>query len=59
MTDLVMIRTEQTKIERFYDSRVPVINGLTNEYHPARSWPTSSPTSNTVAPSQDGQWPGW
>ncbi|MGA1168191.1 MAG: ornithine carbamoyltransferase, partial [Burkholderiaceae bacterium] len=36
MTDIVMIRTyEQSKIERFAEySRVPVINGLTNEYHP-------------------------
>ena len=35
MVDLVMIRTfEQTKIERFAaHSRVPVINGLTNEFH--------------------------
>ena len=38
MTDLVMIRTyEQAKIERFAaNSRVPVINGLTNEYHPCQ-----------------------
>jgi len=38
MVDLVMIRTfEQTKIERFAQhSRVPVINGLTNEYHPCQ-----------------------
>ena len=38
MTDLVMIRTyEQTKIEDFAaNSRVPVINGLTNEYHPCQ-----------------------
>ena len=38
MVDLVMIRTyEQTKIERFAaHSRVPVINGLTNEYHPCQ-----------------------
>ena len=38
MVDLVMIRTyEQTKIEEFAaDSRVPVINGLTNEYHPCQ-----------------------
>ena len=38
MVDLVMIRTyEQTKIERFAAySRVPVINGLTNEYHPCQ-----------------------
>jgi ornithine carbamoyltransferase len=38
MTDIVMIRTfEQTKIERFAQfSRVPVINGLTNEYHPCQ-----------------------
>ena len=38
MVDLVMIRTfEQTIIERFAaHSRVPVINGLTNEYHPCQ-----------------------
>ena len=38
MCDLVMIRTfEQEIIERFAaSSRVPVINGLTNEYHPCQ-----------------------
>ncbi len=38
MVDLVMIRTyEQAKIETFAaHSRVPVINGLTNEYHPCQ-----------------------
>lgn len=38
MTDLVMIRTfGQEKIERFAKySRVPVINGLTNEFHPCQ-----------------------
>jgi ornithine carbamoyltransferase len=38
MVDLVMIRTyEQAKIERFAaHSRVPVINGLTNEFHPCQ-----------------------
>ena len=38
MVDLVMIRTfEQTKIELFAQhSRVPVINGLTNEFHPCQ-----------------------
>ena len=38
MVDIVMIRTfEQTKIEAFAaNSRVPVINGLTNEYHPCQ-----------------------
>ena len=38
MCDLVMIRTyEQEIIERFSrHSRVPVINGLTNEYHPCQ-----------------------
>jgi ornithine carbamoyltransferase len=38
MCDVVMIRTfEQDMIERFAQySRVPVINGLTNEYHPCQ-----------------------
>ncbi len=38
MVDLVMIRTyEQARIEVFAaNSRVPVINGLTNEYHPCQ-----------------------
>jgi ornithine carbamoyltransferase len=38
MVDIVMIRTfEQDIIERFAaHSRVPVINGLTNEYHPCQ-----------------------
>ena len=38
MVDIVMIRTyEQSIIERFAaHSRVPVINGLTNEYHPCQ-----------------------
>jgi ornithine carbamoyltransferase len=38
MVDIVMIRTfEQTIIEHFAaHSRVPVINGLTNEYHPCQ-----------------------
>jgi len=38
MVDVIMIRTyEQTKIERFAQySRVPIINGLTNEYHPCQ-----------------------
>jgi ornithine carbamoyltransferase len=38
MCDIVMIRTfEQEIIERFArHSRVPVINGLTNEYHPCQ-----------------------
>ncbi|MFT6394052.1 MAG: ornithine carbamoyltransferase [Methylophilaceae bacterium] len=38
MSDVVMIRTfEQSLIERFAaNSRVPVINGLTNQYHPCQ-----------------------
>jgi ornithine carbamoyltransferase len=38
MVDIVMIRTyAQTKIETFAaHSRVPVVNGLTNEYHPCQ-----------------------
>lgn len=38
MVDLVMIRTyEQSKLEAFAaNSRVPVINGLTNEFHPCQ-----------------------
>jgi ornithine carbamoyltransferase len=38
MCDIVMVRTfEQQIIERFAGhSRVPVINGLTNEYHPCQ-----------------------
>lgn len=38
MSDLIMIRTfEQSIVERLAaNSRVPVINGLTNEYHPCQ-----------------------
>jgi ornithine carbamoyltransferase len=38
MVDIVMIRTyEQAKLSKFAaNSRVPVINGLTNEYHPCQ-----------------------
>jgi ornithine carbamoyltransferase len=38
MVDLVMIRTyEHSKLEKFAaHSRVPVINGLTNEFHPCQ-----------------------
>ena len=38
MTDMIMIRTfGQDIVERFAaNSRVPVINGLTNEYHPCQ-----------------------
>ena len=38
MCDVIMVRTfEQDIIDRFArNSRVPVINGLTNEYHPCQ-----------------------
>jgi ornithine carbamoyltransferase len=38
MSDIIMIRTfEQSIVERFAkNSRVPVINGLTNEFHPCQ-----------------------
>lgn len=38
MSDIIMIRTfEQSLVERLAaNSRVPVINGLTNEYHPCQ-----------------------
>ena len=38
MSDIVMIRTfDQSIVERFAaNSRVPVVNGLTNEYHPCQ-----------------------
>ncbi|MBA5771088.1 ornithine carbamoyltransferase, partial [Escherichia coli] len=38
MVDIIMIRTfEQEVITRFAEnSRVPVINGLTNDYHPCQ-----------------------
>jgi len=47
-----MVRTfQQDIIERFAsNSRVPVINGLTDEYPPCQILATSIPTSSTVAP---------
>jgi ornithine carbamoyltransferase len=38
MTDIIMVRTfGQDILERFAtNSRVPVINGLTNEFHPCQ-----------------------
>lgn len=38
MVDMVMIRTfEQSRLQEFADnSKVPVINGLTNDYHPCQ-----------------------
>ena len=60
MVDLVMIRTfEHAIIERFASqSRVPVINGLTNDYIPANCWPTSIPTSSGAARSRERWWRG-
>jgi len=40
--DMIMIRTyDETSLHELAEhSSVPVINGLTNRTHPARSWPT-------------------
>ena len=61
MVDIVMIRTfEQTRIERFAShSRVPVINGLTNEFHPCQILADIFTTSSIAAPSPARRWPGW
>lgn len=64
MVDVVMIRTfEHSKVERFAEfSRVPVINALTDEYHPCQlladmlTWREhrGSPKGKTVAWVGDG-----
>lgn len=64
MVDVVMIRTfEHSKVERFAEfSRVPVINALTDEYHPCQlladmlTWREhrGSPQGKTVAWVGDG-----
>jgi ornithine carbamoyltransferase len=61
MCDIVMIRTfEQDIIERFArHSRVPVINGLTNEYHPCQILAdiyTFIEHRGSIQPA--GRWPG-
>jgi len=58
MCDIIMVRTfEQDIIERFArNSRVPVINGLTDEYPPCRSWRTSIRTSSSAARSAAARW---
>ena len=50
MCDIIMIRTfGQDIIDRFAaNSRVPVINGLTNEHHRARCWRTCSRSTSTA-----------
>ena len=60
MVDLVMIRTyEQTKIETFAaHSRVPVINGLTNEFHPCQILADIFTYMNTGVPFKEKQWLG-
>ena len=62
MVDLVMIRTfGQDKIERFAEhSRVPVINGLTNEFHPCQILAdifTFIEHRGSIARARP--WPGW
>ena len=70
MTDLVMIRTYgQDKIERFAShSRVPVINGLTNEFHPCQiladlftfiEHRPAVAVARHWKPSKAKWWPGW
>jgi ornithine carbamoyltransferase len=60
MSDIIMIRTfehDRSSVSR-PRSRVPVINGLTNEYHPCQIWPTSSPISSSVVRSRARRWRG-
>jgi ornithine carbamoyltransferase len=66
MVDLVMIRTyEQAKLETFAaHSRVPVINGLTNEFHPCQiladlfTW-HRAPRPAPITRASRASWPGW
>jgi len=52
MCDAVMIRTfAHATIERFAQySKVPVINALTDDHHPASYSPTCKPSWNIAAP---------
>jgi ornithine carbamoyltransferase len=60
MCDIIMVRTfGQEIIERFAaNSRVPVINGLTNEHHPCQVLADISPITSTAARSPARPWPG-
>jgi ornithine carbamoyltransferase len=60
MSDIVMIRTyEQEIIERFArHSRVPVINGLTNEYHPCQILADIFTYIEHRGAIQGARWPG-
>ena len=60
MLDAVMIRTyaHSNLVEFAANSRVPVINGLSDDLHPCSCWPTCRPFSSIVARSRARPWRG-